>query len=169
MTIEFYKTTDDPKKLDKTMSSIGSGETTLSAPVNNTEETISLLSPSFILASNTLYFTATHIKAAAMGNRWYFIDNITLLTGGKMEIHCSIDVLKTYATEIKARACTVTRYSSRAGQPAEPNYIPDSKYPLDTSHYQVVAKNFEDTPFYNGTDALTHPCYVLTTMGGGTT
>ena len=102
MTILFYKTTDDPKKLDKAMTEIGGGTTTLSADVNNTGETITLLSPSFIVASVNLYFTATHIFVADMGNRWYFIDNITLLTGGKMEIRCSIDVLKTYAAAIAA-------------------------------------------------------------------
>ena len=72
MVIEFYKTTDDPKKINKTMDNIGSGTTTLSATVNNTADSITLLSPIFLVASNTLYFTATHIKCADMGNRWRF-------------------------------------------------------------------------------------------------
>lgn len=168
MTISFYKTNDDPKKLDKNMQPIGSGQGTLTAPVNNTSETISLLSPTFILATNNIYFTATHIFVAEMGNRYYFINDIQLLTGGKMSISCSIDVLKTYASEIVKRPCTVTRYSHAAGKIATPTYIPDSRYPLDTTQYEVFAQNYTDTPFLTGTAALTNPCYVLTTMGGGT-
>lgn len=168
MTISFYKTNDDPKKLDKSMLPIGSGQGTLTATVNNTAETISLLSPTFILATNNLYFTATHIFVAEMGNRYYFINDIQLLTGGKMSISCSIDVLKTYASEIIKRPCTVTRYSHAAGKIAIPTYIPDSRYPLDTSQYEVFAQNYTDTPFLTGAAALTNPCYVLTTMGGGT-
>lgn len=168
MTISFYKTTDDPKKLNKSMLPIGSGQGTLTATVNNSAETISLLSPTFILATNNLYFTATHIFVAEMGNRYYFINDIQLLTGGKMSISCSIDVLKTYASEIITRPCTVTRYSHAAGKIAIPTYIPDSRYPLDTSQYEVFAQNYTDTPFLTGTAALTNPCYVLTTMGGGT-
>lgn len=33
-------------------------------------------------------------------NRYYFIDNITLMKGGYYGIYCSIDVLKTYSDEI---------------------------------------------------------------------
>lgn len=168
MTISFYKTTDDPKKLNKSMLSIGSGQGTLTAPVSNTAETISLLSPTFILATNSLYFTATHIFVAEMGNRYYFINDIQLLTGGKMSISCSIDVLKTYASEIITRPCTVTRYSHAAGKIATPTYIPDSRYPLDTSQYEVFAQNYVDTPFISGIATNMSRCYILTTMGGGT-
>lgn len=168
MTISFYKTNDDPKKLDKNMLPIGSGQGTLTAPVNNTSETISLLSPTFILATNNLYFTATHIFVAEMGNRYYFINDIQLLTGGKMSIPCSIDVLKTYASEIIKRPCTVTRYSHAAGKIATPTYIPDSKYPLDTTQYEVFAQNYVDTPFISGIATNMSRCYILTTMGGGT-
>lgn len=127
MTIYFYKTTNDPKKLDKAMTQIGTGSTTLSADVNNTAETITLLSPSFIVATNTLYFTATHINVPDMGNRWYFIDNITLLTGGKMEIRCSIDVLKTYAAAIADAPCCITR-NENIGI----NWVPDDRLPYNT-------------------------------------
>ena len=168
MTISFYKTNDDPKKLDKSMLPIGSGQGTLTATINNTAETISLLSPTFIVATNNLYFTATHIFVADMGNRYYFINDIQLLTGGKMSISCSIDVLKTYASEIITRPCTVTRYSHAAGKLATPTYIPDSKYPLDTSQYEVFAQNYTYTPFISGIATNISRCYILTTMGGGT-
>lgn len=148
MNVEFYKTTDDPKKLDKTMSSIGSGATTLTAPVNNTAATVSLLRPSFVLASNTLYFTATHVKVPDMGGRWYFIDNITLLTGGKMQIDCSIDVLKTYAAQIATAPCCITR-NENIGI----NWVPDDKLPYNTeiTFTQPTQGQFS-TPFTRSPD-----------------
>ena len=139
MVIEFYKTTDDPKKINKTMDNIGSGTTTLSATVNNTADSITLLSPIFLVASNTLYFTATHIKCADMRNRWYFINDITLLTGGKMQIACSIDVLKTYADTIVSCPACITRAELGA-----PTYVPDSRLPIRTSDKKLEVSTFKN-------------------------
>lgn len=160
MIIQFYQSSDDPKVLDKTMNSIGSGEATLQANVNNTDDTISLLSPAFILASNTTFYTATHIKCASMGNRFYFINNITLLTGGKMLVTCSIDALKTYADKIKLCYGTFIRSEKPRNR-----LIRDSKYPL-TSHMKSKSTLFSSTPFSLG-ESTTHN-YILTVVGGGT-
>lgn len=160
MIIQFYQSSDDPKVLDKTMNSIGSGEATLQANVNNTDDTISLLSPAFILASNTTFYTATHIKCASMGNRFYFINNITLLTGGKMMIYCSIDVLKTYADKIKLCKGTIVRSESIG----KPTMIADSKLPVYTNKRITVCDNFKKTPF--SADISNIFPYILTTIGG---
>lgn len=145
LSIEFYKTTDDPKKINKTMNVIGSGESTLSATINNMADSITLLSPVFIVKQNNLYFTATHIKCAAMGNRWYFINDIILLTGGKMQINCSIDVLKTYAhTIVNCPAC-ITR-----AELSGPTYVPDSKLPIRAADKRLEVSTFKNgfTPDY---------------------
>lgn len=160
MIIQFYQSPDDPKKLDKTMNSIGSGEATLQATVNNTDDTISLLSPGFILASNTSYYSATHVKAASMGNRYYFINNITLLTGGKMLIHTSVDVLKTYHEYIKLCKGTIVRSESVGA----PTMVADSKLPVYTNRRITVCDNFKRTPFSADIGNL-YP-YILTTIGG---
>lgn len=160
MTILFYQSPDDPKKLDKTMNSIGSGEATLQANVNNTDDTISLLSPGFIVASNATYYSATHIKCASMGNRYYFINNITLLTGGKMLIHTSIDVLKTYHEQIKLCKGTIVRSESVGA----PTMIADSKLPVYTNKRITVCDNFKKTPF--SVDYGNISPYILTTIGG---
>lgn len=160
MIIQFYQSPDDPKILNKTMNPIGSGEATLQANVNNTDDTISLLSPAFILASNTTYYNATHIFCADMGNRFYYINNITLLTGGKMMIYCSIDALKTYATQIKACKGTIVRSESIG----KPTMIADSKLPVYTNKRITVCDNFKKTPF--SVDYGNISPYILTTIGG---
>ena len=160
MTILFYQSPDDPKKVDKTMNIVGSGEATLQATVNNTDDTVSLLSPGFIVASNTTYYSATHIYCSAMGGRYYYINNITLLTGGKMLIHCSIDVLKTYAAQIMACKGTIIR-SESVGQPT---LIADSKLPVYTNKRITVCDNFPRTPFSVNYTNISP--YILTTIGG---
>ena len=157
MNITFWKTSDDPRTVNKTMTKVGSGEATLTTDVNNTAETISLLNPVFIVKSNSAYFNATHVAVATMGNRYYFLNNITLLTGGKMELQCSIDVLKTYETQLNSCKATAIR-SQSAGK----NYISDSKYPLNTIDRYVTMQGFPKTPF---TRTPVAP-YVLTTIGG---
>ena len=156
MTIIFYKSSDDPKKVNKTLTLVGSAD---GVPVNNTEDTISLLSPGFIVSSSNSYFTATHILVAAMGNRYYYINNVQLLTGGKMQINCSVDVLLTYKTGIKASKGTFVRAENPKSK-----QISDSKFPL-IAPMETESTLFPlyDCPF----TAESGLNYVLTVIGGG--
>lgn len=152
MTISFYASSDDPKKLDKTM-----GTAIASPNVINTDDTISLLNPSFLVVSNSAYFTATHVYCSALGGRYYFINNITLLTGGKMMVSCSIDVLKTYAAQIKQSQCIVTR-SAKYDYPTL--YI-DSQLPVAPNKIVLDGDIFSGAMFNtNATQS-----FLLTTIG----
>ena len=152
MTIVFYASSDDPKKLDKAM-----GTAIASPNVINTDDTISLLNPSFLVVSNAAYFTATHVHCSALGNRYYFINNITLLTGGKMMVSCSIDVLKTYAAQIKLSQCIVTR-SAKYDYPTL--YI-DSQLPVAPNKIVLDGDTFSGAMFNtNATQS-----FLLTTIG----
>lgn len=152
MTISFYASSDDPKKLDKAM-----GTAIASPNVINTDDTISLLNPSFLVVSNTAYFTATHVFCSALGNRYYFINNITLLTGGKMMVSCSIDALKTYAAQIKLSQCIVTR-SAKYDYPTL--YI-DSQLPVAPNKIVLDGDTFSGAMFNtNATQS-----FLLTTIG----
>lgn len=152
MTISFYASSDDPKKLDKAM-----GTAIASPNVINTDDTISLLNPSFLVVSNNAYFTATHVHCSALGNRYYFINNITLLTGGKMMVSCSIDVLKTYAAKIKQSQCIVTR-SAKYDYPTL--YI-DTQLPVAPNQIIRDGGKLPNSQFVtNATQS-----YLLTTIG----
>ena len=156
MTISFYASSDDPKKLDKAM-----GTAIASPNVINTDDTISLLNPSFLVVSNTAYFTATHVHCSALGNRYYFINNITLLTGGKMMVSCSIDVLKTYAAQIKLSQCIVTR-SAKYDYPTL--YI-DSQLPVAPNKIILDGDTFSG-PMFNTNETQS---FLLTTIGSTNT
>ena len=152
MTISFYASSDDPKKLDKSM-----GDAIASPNVINTDDTISLLNPSFLVVSNTAYFTATHVKCETLGSRYYFINNITLLTGGKMLVSCSIDVLKTYAAQIKLSQCIVTR----SAKYEHPTLYIDNQLPVSPNKVNIEYGKFAGEMF---TTTATQS-YLLTTIG----
>lgn len=128
MDILFLKTTDDPRKLKKSFTDVYS-TTPATTPINNTSATMSLLRPTFIVAYYSLILTATHIKVSSWNNRIYAINNIDFLTGGKLSVSCTIDVLATYGLLIQDCICAVNRSES-----AGINWVPDDRFPIDTNH-----------------------------------
>lgn len=79
----------------------------------------SVISPTFrITGFNTAW---NYIQ---WGNRYYFVDNIVILTNDIAEYYCSLDVLATYKDTIGASS----QYVARAASAYNLNII-DSKYP----------------------------------------
>lgn len=148
MDILFQKTTDDPRKLIKTFTDVYS-TTPATTPISNTSATMSLLRPTFIVAYNSSILTATHINVASWNNRIYAINNIDFLTGGKLSVSCTIDVLATYGASIADCICSVSRSES-----AGINWVPDDRFPLDSGHtYTKASSEGFTTPFTNNDTA----------------
>ena len=153
MTLQFKKTSDDPRKVVKSFEDIGDA-----VPAIPTEN-CSILSPVWLLAYSSSYEGATHIKCSALGGRTYFITDIVLSPGGKCYVYGSVDVLATYGALIKERSGTVIRSESIGA----PTLISDGKLPIQTNSLIVDADFFKKTPF----DPLTAPYqFILTTIGG---
>ena len=153
MTLQFKKTSDDPRKVIKSFVDLGDA-----VPAIPTEN-CSILSPVWLLAYSSSYKGATHVTCPALGNRTYFITDIVLSPGGKCYVYGSVDVLATYGSLIKERSGTVIRSESIGA----PTLIPDGKLPIQTNNLQVDADFFKKTPF----DPLTAPYqFILTTIGG---
>lgn len=140
MDVTFYKTADDPKKLNKTLltyhdldpenPSTDTWQKTY--PIYNTEG-VDLINPTIILGykrtvgQDTENFD-TNVNYAVMSGRYYFVNNITLGTGGKIYVNMSVDVLNTYAEGIKNAYCCITRSAS-----ANLNWVTDTKFPINPS------------------------------------
>lgn len=153
MTLQFKKTSDDPRKVIKSFENVG--EAVPAIPTEN----CSILSPVWLLAYSSSYEGATHVTCSALGGRTYFITDIVLSPGGKCYVYGSVDVLATYGALIKERSGTVIRSESIGA----PTLIPDGKLPIQTNNLQVDADFFKRTPF----DPLTAPYqFILTTIGG---
>lgn len=154
MQIVIGTTSDDRRKLTKDF--------------NGTQVTVQLkspcdvLSPTFILSYQSGYLTANYLHAPELG-RYYFIDNISVAPGGKIEIACSVDVLMSYNTEIKNLNVDVQRQENLV----EP-YLPDPSY-VYLNTYDVVAMlptSRSNTAFLQSTGTY---YFVLGIAGGANT
>lgn len=115
-----------------------------------------ILNPVFIISYNKAYVTANYLYCPDF-NRYYFINNIQLLTGHRMEISCSVDVLMSYNSQIKSLTCNVVRQELK-----QDKYLADSSTPLRaTTEFNLY--EFNANPFLPGDTGL---CYILTVIGG---
>lgn len=116
ITLEMYTFN---KKLNSTKQPSGSGTSVSAVMKDNT----SVLNPHFILKDfNTSW---NYIK---WGSRYYFVDDIVLLSNSHAEYVCRTDVLATFKTTIGSSS----QYVLRAAGEYSP-YIVDTKYPAKAS------------------------------------
>lgn len=93
--LKLYKYSATPNRVDKSgfLSEIGS--------VNGViiKDSTNLMQPTFILKTNPVVYNANYLFCS-FTNRYYYIRDVTALTGGRIAITCDIDVLYTYRNEI---------------------------------------------------------------------
>lgn len=146
-TLNIGTTSSDPKKVGKTYN--------LGIVVDiKLKEPCSVINPVFELDYNASYATCNYAYFPDW-SRYYFIDNMVMKTGQRCELHCSVDVLQSYAALIKSLNATVVRQENLI----EP-YLPDPNYVyLDT--YDVIAKlpTFDNSVFLASITGGTY--YVL--------
>lgn len=150
-TVNFYKCTANPKKLDKSgdLTAIGSALT------SNTKHSIDIINPVFTVDYNADFLPANYIYILEFG-RYYFI-TISTDTAQTMRISGTVDPLYSFATAIKNCPCTVVR-SEKAGI----NYTVDNKLPIDPNKYRVGALQAPNAI----EDALNDKPYILVLNAG---
>lgn len=120
MQIKLYSTA---KKSNSTRRPTASG---LVATVDaNIKDNCSVLNPVLLLTYDQNYFN--YVQIPAFGGRYYFVDDI-ILNHGLTEVHCSVDVLASYKTEIGSTSMYVTRSSA-----SYDGNISDNLYPAKTN------------------------------------
>ena len=140
ITVNIGSTADDPRTLDKTVSWIG-GDTPTDFSCIPTD-TCDILSPTLILAYNNAILTANYVYISDFG-RFYFISDPAIVTGGRIIIKLSVDVLMTYSVGIKNCPCCITR-NENIGI----NWVPDDKLPYNTEITQTQPTTGQfTTPF----------------------
>ena len=97
----------------------------------------SLINPIFILDRPD--FTINYV---AWGSRYYFVDDIVSIRNSAVEVHCSVDALASWKTQIGASSQYVTRSASAYNE-----YIIDSMYPatVHTSFESVAIEGLFNT------------------------
>lgn len=158
-----YNCSDDPRKAVKTLPE--------GIPVASIipTESCDILNPTFILDYQDSYTTCNYIVVSSPFNRRYFINDMKISIGKKIEISCAVDVLSTYWNGIKENEVNVVRQENLT----EP-YLPDPEYKTFTDFVpdNYIAKGILGTdprlylsdPTFD-TTKMTR-CYVLCYNGG---
>lgn len=118
MTITLYTVSDDPRVLNKTL-----GNAITTAKTLSIYDNIDIISPVFVLDYNANILNATYLYCEEL-HRYYFINGISLDSGKRMILSCSIDVLMTYKNQLVNCKCCVMRNENALGE------VVDDKLPI---------------------------------------
>lgn len=124
MTVNVMNISADRRVLNKVTTTI---KTIIATPTGE----INILYPKLILEYDNTILNANYCYIPDF-NRYYYL-SITLDKGKRMILNCSVDVLKTYATQIKNRQGTILR-SESIGKPTQ---IVDNKLPIDPNRHEL--------------------------------
>ena len=115
----------------------------------------SVEAPTFILNSNLVSSADNYLYCSDFG-RYYYITDITPMTGGQQSVVCSVDPLMSYAEQIKSLTVNVSRTES-------------------TSHSNLIDSNLvttanDEVVFLNLSGSIPHSTaqdysYLLITAG----
>ena len=119
MTVKFYKNKSDKIVVDKNIEQIG--DTISNAVI---KEDISIMDPIFYL-KDFQYFnpaTANYCYISDL-DRYYYITDIVILDQSLYEIHCHVDVLKSFASGIRSNSAVIARQQNNYDL-----YLPDGVF-----------------------------------------
>ena len=151
MNVMLYNNKSDKRQLVKNIAEIKTISATAKGDIN-------IISPTLIIQNtdmtNINYCYISELK------RYYFLTNYTYITGQRIELHCNVDVLMSYADDIKKLKVNVLRYEK-----IQPSYITDSRIPLFSSTKQRVIE-FPDNIFNLANPTADDKNFLLNIVGG---
>lgn len=145
MKVQIYKTASEKNKLNKQLELIKEINVKL---LNDTEILKPVIEVSHIPIKDLNNANYMYIPDL---NRYYFIDNIELMTGNNVYISGSVDVLMSYMADILNLKGTVKRAESLKN-----GYIIDENY-KSVSYSQIVTKRFPNS--------MNQDSFILMTVG----
>ena len=154
MFMALYKTADDRRRIGKSL--------TDGFRLNDIEikQDTTILNPSIIIKYFSGVMTYNYCYISVF-DRYYYISNINVLSGGRVELICEVDVLNTYASEIKALSAILTR-----GSIGSPTMIIDNRLPIKQTK-NVKTYEFSGGDFNIDIATKLDNNFVLNIMGGG--
>lgn len=135
--IKAYHNQSENIKIGKTLTAVAEYQGSL-------KEDCSVLKPSIILQISS--FPTFNYVYIPTFNRYYFVVGITSIKNGLWQIDCTVDVLETYATQIKANTALLDRQENLYNL-----YLPDPELPVPSKTFTVTKKigqEFETSGLY---------------------
>ncbi len=145
MNLTLYYNSSERKVIGKSLQNLGNVAGILKGDA-------SITSPVFILQSNNNYLSGVNYLYWQETGRYYYIDDIELMTGGRMLFYCSVDVLQSFATQIKAQTAIIDKQESENNM-----YFNDGSFRKDSREFYTV-RSFPNGFNDNGE-------YILITAG----
>lgn len=144
MNVTLYNITDDPRKLNKTLpTALGTYNTV------NALDIVSIVNPTLILEYSSGYIDCNYCYVQEFG-RYYFC-KVSVDTGGRIVLTCTVDPLMSFATEIKeCKACITRNEFTGIG------YVVDNKLPVDPNRFTYYGEPLPRDGFNDIADTL-HP------------
>lgn len=150
--VYFMLNTEDRKKITKNPTTLFTAECTF-------KEDTSLFNPTMVISKDKAdknWAVPNYAYIPDFGGRYYFIDNITAETGGKLAYHMTVDPLKTYSGKILGTQFYIRRAESI-----------NSSYFVDTEKALQVQKIVEYPAILGHIDQdATGAKYCITVAGG---
>lgn len=129
MAIQFYRTGDDPNKLEKHLEPLGE-------PINiHYMDTTDAEAPSYRLNYSPNYFDANYLYDSVTG-RFYFVEPPIIDTDGALIYKCKEDYLCSHKAELLQLVCTIARNENLSD-----GYLIDNQYKLK-AYKEFVTKKF---------------------------
>ena len=150
MNVILYNNKSDKRQLVKNITEIKTISATAKGDIN-------IISPTLIIQNFSTDFNYCYISDF---DRYYFVKSITLLTGQRIQIDLSVDVLMTYKEEIKNLTVNVLRYEN-----IEPTFLADNRIPLFSDTLQKVIE-FPKNIFNLENPSENSKNFLLTVAGG---
>lgn len=140
MTLKFYKQAATPNRIDK------SGFLTEVGTIDNVvvKDTKNLMSPTFIMQYNSTVYNSNYLFCTKT-SRYYYITSIDSMTGGRLAINCTIDVLHTYRNEILSSIAWVD-VSDTTTDASDDYDMLHNDYPFRQDYF-VLGKSTSDSIF----------------------
>lgn len=157
LTIQVGYTTEDPRKLDKSANFNSNSPVTFTATV---KENCSAMNPDFIVSASLVNLINCNYLHCESWARYYFIEDMITMPGGRIAIRCREDVLTSNAGQIG----NCTGYLVRTATAEHKNkYIADDQMPVQERRYMETYA-FNKSPFT--ANFSTDGTYVLCVIGG---
>lgn len=154
MVAKIFKTKSAPNVVNKTLTEVAEFDEVIF------KEETSLLNPTIIIngVSNASDYTIEDIGTSnyisiPKVDRYYFITDITMMSGGRVAIAGKVDVLMSFKSDILGSTQLIVRQEKKTN-----NYLIDTDIPL-SSKKQVIEHEFGDSIADSG-------YYILAVNGG---
>lgn len=148
MNLQLIRNGSERNIINKTLTTIGT-ETAIM------KQDSSIIHPIFIMAYSPTYIQNINYAYCEETKRYYFVDGIESMTGGRVLLRCTVDVLETYKKQILAQTAII----DKAQDTSLANlYFNDGSFIQDSRNFYTIV-NFTNGFNDNGE-------YILITAGG---